>query len=198
MSRKVFLKSLDYALDNGQTISIGGGEPTCHPKFWEFIGLMLAKVYGYEHFGEEFIPWMAINGKNKKDSIRLANMAKRGIIQVELSRDQWHEEIDEEVVRAFDKKKVSSYERDPNDFRRIRTNRNVIYAGRAIRLGIGTEFNCPCDDLFVDPIGNLFACGCKNKRFGTIFNPEIPEKHFERENGCCYTNWERKESRAYL
>ena len=193
MSRVVFLKSVDHALDYGMDISIGGGEPTCHPEFWEFMGLMLLKVYGNKYF--EFSPWIATNGKNKEDAICLANMAKRGIICAELSRDIYHEEIDEDVVEAFEKGIKKGYMRDPNsnDCRGIRTNSNdrVIYAGRAIRSGIGAEFHCPCEDLFVDPMGNLFSCGCKKEKFGNVFDVQIPAEYYDRDDPCP-VDWKKK------
>jgi hypothetical protein len=70
---------------------------------------------------------------------------------------------------------------------------NIISAGRAKRNQLGINFkNCVCDDLYVDPDGNLFSCGCKTERFGTVFKPEIPDEYGERGSRC------PKENRRYL
>ena len=52
------------------------------------------------------------------------------------------------------------------------------YVGRAKEIMDKPEYDrCCCGELFFDPQGTLWECGCKTKRLGSIwdenFNPEI-------------------------
>ena len=55
MSIGTFKNALEY----DEYITIGGGEPTLHPKFWEMMGLALG-------FGEYV--WLATNGSITKET----------------------------------------------------------------------------------------------------------------------------------
>ena len=140
MSLAVFKKALEY--DN-EAISIGGGEPTIHPQFWEFIGLAL----GYSEY-----VWLATNGKETDTALALARMAKRGVLACELSQDKYHSKIDKKVVAAFTKENkrgeyISNYQ--DSDLRGIRDitslGREPIKAGRCKDGSQG----CVCEDLLV-------------------------------------------------
>ncbi len=155
-----YVKSLE--LCSGEYIALGGGEPTLHPRFWEFIGLALGSD------AEEV--WLATNGSQTKTTLALAKMAKGGILGVALSRDAYHDEIDPKVVKAFEKKEVAHYDLHKNrdDYREIRTVKDVKAAGRAKDWG---EEGCCCEGVIIDINGNIWACGCKTKQFGTVWEP---------------------------
>ena len=65
------VKTFKNAVDHDECATIGGGEPTIHPKFWEFIGLALGRA--------EYV-WLATNGKETDTALALAGLAKRGVI----------------------------------------------------------------------------------------------------------------------
>ena len=128
MTGKTFRAAVAWALDyeGDETISLGGGEPTIHPKFWEFIGLAL---------GNFTYVWLATNGKETETALNLARMARRGVLAVALSQDEYHEEIDPRVIGAFmegRKPYPSHFQEENHDYREIRdVTQKVIKAGRA-------------------------------------------------------------------
>jgi hypothetical protein len=183
MDMRTFKVACALAKKRGEHIFIGGGEPTVHPEFWAMIGWALGN-------GDEYVG-LVTNGKRTGHALRLANLAKRGVLSVDLSRDEFHEEIAPEVVKAFI--------RDPlgdNDLRSIRTIHQVQRVGFADKNGVWTEEGrCCCEDLFVKPDGRIFGCGCEHRQFGTVFAPEIPDNH---EYGACYTAEQNVEAQSAL
>lgn len=168
MSFSVYKAAIKLAGGFDCSLVIGGGEPTIHPEFWEYLGLALS------------VPveslWMATNGSVTETALRLSELARKGVLGVALSMDPWHGKIDQRVVKAFNGKRVFGYSgEDQNDCREVRdVSRSVISSGRAVEYGVGTRDACPCEGLFVDPYGAIWACGCKQVSFGTAFNPDIP------------------------
>lgn len=178
MSRETFIKALELAEGFDSYIFFGGGEPTLHPRFWEFLGLALGSGIELGLLG------MVTNGKCTKDALRLAQIARKGIMSVELSRDEYHEEIDPEVVKAFS---VDRWNRDSNDLRGIRTVMRIMKMGRAEENGLYTEDEgCPCDDLFIATDGRIFVCGHMLEQLGTVYEPDYDglEDYFTRDVGC--------------
>ena len=89
---KTILKKWSGTINTGSNyIVLGGGEPTMHPEFWEFVEY--AQRCGY--------PWLATNGSNTETALKLCEMAKTGELSCALSIDEWHDPIDPEVVKAF-------------------------------------------------------------------------------------------------
>jgi MoaA/NifB/PqqE/SkfB family radical SAM enzyme len=139
-------------LFQGDYITLGGGEPTLHKRFWEIFGLAMG-------FAEDV--WLATNGSIETIAVPLANMAKRGVCGVALSRDGYHDDIPVNVVMAFSRdKSMYGTNRSEQDRREIRevTERHIVKAGRATW---GTD-GCLCEDLFVKPDGTIHQCGCKD------------------------------------
>lgn len=191
MSGKTFRAALEWSRDfeGDETISLGGGEPTIHPKFWEFIGLALGNF--------EFV-WLATNGKETETALSLAKMARRGVIGCALSQDEYHEGIDPRVVEAFTTgKKPPVWGETQHDYREIRTvSEHIVKAGRAAVNGLWTcNDRCPCPDPLIDPAGKIHACGCKDAPvFGSVFEPEkvqVPE-------GWVPDCWKSEENQAAL
>jgi len=189
MSLKTFTKACDLAEDGGEYISIGGGEPTIHPKFWQMVGIAQGRT-------PEGPIWLATNGKNKKEALRLANIARHGILSVCLSLDVYHEPIDPEVSKAFErpKKTAFNYGQSDNDFREIRdVSGNIKKCGRAVELPEATE-GCRCDELFVVPNGDVFKCGCLTHKIGNVFDKHISSSLYMLEHrGHHYEEEEEKD-----
>ncbi len=171
MSREIFALACLLAAKTDDMIQIGGGEPTLHPLFWDFIGIALK----YE--GSRVVS-MATNGKIKDDALALARISKRRVLCVDLSLDPYHEPIDYEVVTAFEKS--SGPMRNDQDYRGIRdiTHGGVMGPapfGRAESWADIEDIRCPSNDLFIAPDGTIYACGCRKLTYGTIYKPELPD-----------------------
>lgn len=186
MSLSTVKAALKLAEEMGEGIVLGGGEPTLHKQFWEILGLALGNSSD-----EEFGVWMATNGTVTDTALRLANLARRGVMGVCLSRTQWHKEQkiqpDPRVLKAFDGfRRSGGWGAElSNDLREVRSqagSHGVPFAvGRAEEWGAE---GCACDGLHVDPEGGLWECGCKIASLGTVFKPEIPDEYLERDEKC--------------
>jgi MoaA/NifB/PqqE/SkfB family radical SAM enzyme len=178
MTRETFIQCCEFAYERGDTFFIGGGEPTLHPLLFDFIGIALS--YDFEgSLG------LVTNGKLTMPAMRIARMARNGIISADLSQDSYHEPIDPKVVQAFKRPPTDCFSRTENrDFRGIRSGAdNVVYAiGKAEGFG---EDGCACSELLATPTGQIFGCGCLTRKMGTVFAPRIPEDH---EPDKCYRN----------
>ena len=178
MSIKVFRQII---LQEDEALCLGGGEPTIHPRFWDFLALAIAHTD---------TPWLATNGKRTDVAIALAKMAQKAIIGCALSYDDHHEEIDPRVVRAFEKDLVlASFQT---------ADRGVIADLREIRDVGGQEFNsgrcdfgdegCPCDDIFIKPSGIVHQCGCEDSPvIGSVQEGYEP---INGEHGVCHHDLE--------
>jgi len=141
------------------TVDIGGGEPTIHPNFWEFIDK--AQKSNYETV------WIVTNGKKTTDALKLAYLAKIGKIECGLSQDKWHENISERVVESFTIPKTS-----------INDKRFIINIGKyhePIRHGRcdwSNRISCNVSNKpFVSVDGNIHQCGCDGSPIvGDVFN----------------------------
>ena len=147
-------------------VAIGGGEPTLHPQFWAFIGYALGSCESV---------WLATNGSQTETTIKLANMARRGVIGCDLSIDFYHDEIDDRAREAF-----SDLGSSDSDMRAIRdVSYSIKKQGRAIRTSVWAEEGCACDGIMVDPDGDIFTCGCKKLKIGNVHTGynEAGERH---------------------
>jgi organic radical activating enzyme len=185
MSKETFLAAVQLAVDHGDIISLGGGEPTLHPQFWEF--LTIAMVMGVD--GHDHPVWLATNGADTEIALKLAKMTKRGMIEAVLSQDQWHDPIDDCVVEAFQKLKRSSSVDNEIYHEGIRSNRKITPHGSALKNKLYTsETACCCEDPLINPAGMLFGCGCRKVKFGTVFDPKFPD---DFEVGTCAVEWKK-------
>jgi len=193
MSEEIFKKAVDICAENGSGVMLGGGEPTIHPKFWQFLGYAIGKVSD-----NDAGIWMATNGKVTSTALALAKMAKSGVIGVALSLDCWHEKIDPKVVEAFehDRRRADGFDRS-DDRREIRdvghgyqgSIKNPIIAGRWKGPGGRT---CPCEEIYVKPDGTVKQCGCRRSPvIGHVLTGYEPMSNDDGEN-CCYRKLKKK------
>jgi hypothetical protein len=163
--------------DERQYITIGGGEPTLHPNFWEIMGVAL-KMFPFDM--ENFVPSVAIvtNGSVEKTSIRLANMAKNGEISATLSADQYHAGymVSQATRDAFGQPayiRSRDESSEQHDFRDVRGSVFPIPVGRAKTTGVGhssQKNRCICSCLFIKSSGSIHFCGCPSSpRIGNVF-----------------------------
>lgn len=146
MSFETFKTAIDnYAVD--EYVTIGGGEPTIHPQFLQFLFYAIGKCENV---------WMVINGKITEIALALGKLSESTCLSVELSQDHYHEPIDPEVVKLFRK------------LGKIRdTSHHLIKAGRC-KQG---DSECFCNGPFVKPDGKVYQCGCrKSPCVGDVFD----------------------------
>lgn len=139
MSVETLKKVLNLGLSD--SYSIGGGEPTIHPEFWQMFGLIIGQADEYA--------WMATNGSMTDTAIALSRLSKgSSCFGVALSQDSYHDPIDWRVVQAF--------ERDGNEIRNV-----TGFEINSGRCDWGTE-GCICKEIFVKPNGDIHMCGCSD------------------------------------
>lgn len=195
MEMHVFKEALNLCDAWGmESISLGGGEPTVHPQFWEMVGLALTYPFSI---------WMATNGKRKKDALRLLQMVRDDKLSVDLSMDIWHEEISYEVSDAF-----RTYEKRArytgNHAARIRDITSGIHsapirAGRAAKLLSDWDLrdDCVCAGMMTLPNGDIKACGCEDSPIvGNVWEGIGTEKYPYATYDDCWKNWEEIEEYA--
>ncbi len=180
-------------LDSQSYVTIGGGEPTLHPRFWEFFGLILG-LSGCDMINAGI--HIVTNGTVRRTALRLADLARSGLIGATLSRTRWHAtqviQPDEDVIRAFES--ASRYDRGSRDYRSINGD-----AGKPVAAGRAGEWGsdgCLCDDLVIDPEGRIWECGCRLVEFGTVFDPQIPDSYWEWEEERCSRETQDMDSAA--
>lgn len=178
MTEETFKKCVDLAAKNEVAIGIGGGEPTMHPLFMDFLLYAIAMKKAGEPKGEGR-PHVSLttNGTDTKVTLALAKLAKNGFVQARLSKDKYHDNVAPEVYQAFegashwgwwsgvDMRMISG---PPNKEDQIL----VIPKGRAADLSPEVwghrKNDCVCSTLFVNPLGEVWPCGCKKTHLGNI------------------------------
>ncbi len=180
MSLKTFKNALmfhvEYDVDN---VQFGGGEPTIHPKFWQFFELARECV---KNDLSDAHTWLCTNGKKTQDTMQLLDMAEREEIHLTLSLDKWHDAIDPEVVRRFERQ--TSFWGGPISIKRASLH-SISKVGRAKDL-IGDErYQCFCTVPLIKPNGDVHGCGCEDAPvFGNVNDGVvIPEWHYGEM--CC-------------
>ena len=180
--------AIRFGADRDENISIGGGEPTLHPRFFNILERCL----------DEFdYVWMATNGSKTNSMYRLSNILEgcdyesfectcgledcecdypviyqEGKLGVALSQDEFHSPIDQRIVSLWHRKanqhKHSGYE--IRDATRGGYYDNIAAQGRAKKNGY-TGKHCVCPGIVIKPDGKLRLCGCtKSPVIGDIWS----------------------------
>lgn len=165
MTREDFFSAIQLAKEHDQMVTIGGGEPTLHANFFEFLTHAMVELLDVtENVG---VPAVGIitNGSNTQMALRIAKMAKAGLIGGTVSKDQYHDPIDPKVYDAFNTKLNQWGERanrENDDHRSINYGSGYIQpAGRAKSWGHHPLRTCVCDSVFITPKGKVWPCACK-------------------------------------
>lgn len=167
--------------DRDEYITIGGGEPTLNPHFWEILGLCIGYAENVH---------IITNGSITDTALALAKLAQRGVIGAELSLDEYHNRsmVDDAVVDAFDVPVERQWYRqgDVVDRRGVRGAPllDICKAGRAETNQFWNIEDCCCDDLFIDPTGTVWACGCQDMKFGTVQDGFDAPKEYPWDSSC--------------
>lgn len=181
MSQKVFDKCLSIAKEFSMLVTLGGGEPTLHPKCLKWaMDAALALVDASLDIGSPAV-CVITNGKKSKTAVELAKLNKLGVITAELSQDEFHDPIDESTVEAF--KRYAEI----RDVTREGSN-PVIDVGRARESHeaglLNVRDGCACSTLFIAPNGDFYPCGCKTQRLGNILTDELPQEYWDHADEC--------------
>jgi pyruvate-formate lyase-activating enzyme len=70
MDKATYLAALKIAKEQEAHIALGGGEPTLHPEFWEYVGLAL------RYNTSDLRVFLVTNGANTEDALALAKLAQ--------------------------------------------------------------------------------------------------------------------------
>jgi hypothetical protein len=176
MSLEVFREALEMG---DEFVTLGGGEPTMHPLFEQFLLEAIAKVGAYGLL-------VITNGKNERRGRMLMELGAKKVCSVELSQDDYHEPIDPEFVDEW-KTKLG-----PRSIRNTTDGREPVGVGRAVtELDIEPSTYCMCDDLIIKPNGDLKLCGCEDSPIvGDVFGGI----QVECQAGECYRHQELVEA----
>lgn len=194
MDEATFSLALSMAIDHDGCVTIGGGEPTLHPKFFDFLN---DARRAFRNGDLSCSPFVVTNGKNKRRALRLLKETQPdddcGMyvdsrfpngepktwhdepgVYVELSIDYFHEPIDPMIMRLY----VDAQRRkDNNRYGRILeaagtrdTSGHIMPIGRALKNGIVAKDKtaCACETMFIAPDGKVFSCGCKHTQIGDL------------------------------
>lgn len=189
MDWSTFIDSISFIIQYGnESISIGGGEPTLHPRFFDILK---------ECLNEFDYVWLATNGSQTESMFRLSDIIEgndyadcdcsqeeiesgyctcldnaiyqENKLSVALSQDHFHDEIDYRIVELWTKR-ANIHRRSNYEVRDV--SRSIINQGRAKKTGVGwNEYSCICPDLIINPSGKVKLCGCTNAPYiGDIWN----------------------------
>jgi MoaA/NifB/PqqE/SkfB family radical SAM enzyme len=228
MEWETFINAIQFIRDrDDETISIGGGEPTLHPRFFDILKICLDD-FNYV--------WMATNGSKTKVMRRLSNIIEGcdyesferedyctcgedpencecwpdkaiyqdGKLTVALSLDYFHSPINDKIVELWKNRSKCSSFNNRNNYQ-IRdvtiSHGGVVKSGRAIRSGVWQdESNCICPNIHISPNGDVKLCGCRNSPILGNVNTSVDDESLEffRDNDIdCIKSMTKKLRRIY-
>lgn len=154
MTRETWQKALEFTKDRGDYITIGGGEPTLHKHFREFLLDAIAESE------DEMVPFMVTNGSTKHADL-LYKLTKAEVIRCELSQDEWHDPIEWETIEKF--RSIDAIRDVSNNGTQLPKPKGRAVTRELAELLDGEEDHgqhCTCPGWMIDPKGGVHACGC--------------------------------------
>ena len=162
------LETFRDAIKIDGSITLGGGEPTLHKHFDTMLLESLAAVHGFHGDGHVSV---ITNGSITNRALVLAQLGKAKVVDSQLSRDDYHDEIDPRVVDAFESFEKGVFGRQLG-IRNTTDGRDPHPHGRAVELlGLDDDeltertangATCMCHDFIVKPNGEIVQCGCND------------------------------------
>lgn len=187
MSLEIFKNVLKFHIEHGaDSVQLGGGEPTIHPKFWQFLELARECVENDLTVYDAYT-WLCTNGKKTQDTMKLLDMAEREEIRLCLSLDEWHDPIDSAVVERFEKHDQSGFSSMFGGSISIKraSFSNLSKIGRAKDLIDDDHEQCFCNAPVIKPNGDVYGCGCEDALlFGNV-NDEVVMPEWWHDDMCC-------------
>jgi len=190
MSQEVFDKVISIAENYGMDITIGGGEPTLHPKCLDWV--MQAALATIDVSMDLDGPAVLIvtNGKRTEIALKLAKLAHLGVIQAEVSQDDYHDPIDPSVFKEFLRYGTKGNSKSSARVRNVMGG--IKGQGRAAENCLQDMEGCACTTLFIAPNRDFYHCGCKKTKLRNILTDEIPQIYWDNPDEC-ECNIEEKE-----
>lgn len=156
MSHEVFAKAIKLAERYDEFITIGGGEPTIHKHFFDFLDFALRSQSNRKLQGIHVIT----NGGLTKKALKLLEYSERcdpEDFSCQLSLDDFHSPISDKVENA--------YRNAGKHFIRSVDASKIIYMGSAKKNNLTTNNkteSCHCEDIFITPEGDMKICACED------------------------------------
>jgi MoaA/NifB/PqqE/SkfB family radical SAM enzyme len=167
MSREDFHAAIQLAKDHDGNITIGGGEPTLHPLFSEFLMYAVWELACVRESLEMPSVHIVTNGSNTELALNIARLAKQDVISAAVSKDQYHDPIDPIVYTAFETPTAARFQKAGDNRHINRGSGRIVPAGRAKSWG-NHPSKCPCEAVFISPKGNVYPCGCRKTCLGNV------------------------------
>lgn len=188
------------ASDMSAFLTLGGGEITLHPQFEEILSMCttLYKPTEKSFWGDKMKIAMITNGSMKDRALMLNKLAVNGEIRALLSWDQFHDPVDEEVVKAY----VQREDHDGsglNGHKYTKFIRRLMNHGRAKKLKnkltpTGDKYDlyngCMCESTTFYPTGTVRVCGCPESTILTRnFMKDFTVPEYFKDNRACYKTY---------
>ena len=166
--------------DLSTTLCIGGGEPTMHPQFWQFFGMAMEAQVRDEF---DAMVWMKTNGKlhDRAKAVLQLGAQNATVFACDLSADQFHEEIKKDMYAYAGESKWRNIPADrvadcgfarDNGESGVGEFSHSHHKSSAAEAGLPWPAQCVCEDVFVNPNGDIFMCGCDGMIFPQDVNGE--------------------------
>ncbi len=182
MTAKTFEKCMIACEEQGLITFIGGGEPTLHPLFDQFLIRMVSSCV----FGKTEMCGCTTNGTNEEKTAFLYALSKAKVhgFYFSVSNDQFHKKIISKNIQNILKK-------DPRFGKGVFLPKHVKARGRGKKMKEAID-GCVCGEIFVGPNGAVKPCGCSIESptianiltIDSNFLADVHDMRLSLENSC--------------
>jgi len=156
MTFTTFKKAIKICkVNKWDSVIIGGGEPTLHPRFMDFLKYVVSAL------GDGMVG-IITNGSNTTISLELATMHERGIIDAAISVDKYHVPVSPVVIQRF------------KELGQIKQLRGIVSQGRGKNISSAVT-GCFGPYIHVYVQGDIYTCTCKTDLLGTVDAYKLPK-----------------------
>ena len=183
MELEVARAAVAISIESDSCITLGGGEPTMHPQFWEIVGICLDSQW-MEH--------LTVISNGSKYFDRLANLSRDSdCIYYAVSLDDgYHDPLPPDLAH-----RIRKWGRTYGKLHQVTT---VARVGRAKTNDLTTSTHCVCEDPQVLVNGDVRYCGCpRSPKLGNVLDSSFSLHNFDvSDDGMgCYKDLSRKEKK---